>query len=167
MATTPQRVMHTLLGNSTRISERFQVGRDSTLRWNDGLPRDVIIEDLSCSGFRIAGGEALAAGEEIMVGLAGVGTRKATVIWSENDRTGCQFLRPISARELGATIVASTLVQGPSAWTGDSPAAQDQIDDLRSKPFSSRRSIALLIAAAIAVWIGVVAVASYGWILIR
>ena len=57
-----------------RDADRAGLGRASTLRQDDTLnPFDVTIDDLSCGGCRLSGGASLAVGEEVSIGLPGVG----------------------------------------------------------------------------------------------
>ncbi|QGP77687.1 PilZ domain-containing protein [Sphingobium sp. CAP-1] len=93
-----------------RAARRQQLQRVSTLRADDGAPVDVLLEDVSMSGCRISGAVDLTPGEAIWIGLAGVGTRAARIIWAESGRAGCHFIDPLSAAEFDQTHQASSVV---------------------------------------------------------
>ncbi|MDO7833840.1 PilZ domain-containing protein [Sphingobium sp. HBC34] len=95
-----------------RAARRQDVHRPSTLRADDGVPVDVLLEDVSITGCRIAGVPDMARGEAILIGLAGVGARLARVIWIEESRAGCHFDAPLSAEEFARTQQAGTVVSG-------------------------------------------------------
>ena len=89
-----------------RIAERHRVSLPGTLRDPEQQPFDVVVEDLSRSGFRVPSDAALDVGDVVSLGLPGVGTCRAFVVRQAGDRYGCMFLTPLSAIELQAVLAA-------------------------------------------------------------
>ncbi len=149
--------IHALLYRTTRGADRRQVERPSTMRNDDGAPLDVMIEDLSETGFRIRSDDVPEQDDAIMIGLAGLGVRSAVVVWQREESAGCAFDHPLSRAELEYTITADTLVRaefGAAAMNAGPP-----VQRLRF-----RRRMGTIILAAIAAW-GVFLAAA--WVLIR
>jgi hypothetical protein len=143
--------IHTLMWNADRSSTRRKVGKGSTLRGEDGAPRDVVLEDLSLSGFRISGHDRLSPGDEIAVGLAGVGVREATVIWSDDRGAGCEFLKPITPVDVDNTLSANTVVRGDFTWSrniGQTNSAEQSAP----RRLSYRRRLAIIGVGAVGTW---------------
>lgn len=97
------------LYNDDRIADRQTVNLDATMRGDDQCPVDILIEDLSTSGFGMTGG-AVAVDAIVSVGIAGIGRRQARVVRREGTRAGCEFLQPISAADLAAAQTTETIV---------------------------------------------------------
>ncbi|HEX7856078.1 MAG TPA: PilZ domain-containing protein [Sphingobium sp.] len=146
-----------------RSAVRTQVDKASTIRTGDGVPLDVVIENLSHSGFKIECLANLAVGEEIALGLAGVGVRAAIVLWSNGSTAGCRFNDPISQAEMEATIAASTVIDASNVW-GPLPSENAAVPQRR---YSTRRKLALVLAATLAAWVFWSAVAIAFWQIVR
>jgi len=142
------------LYRSDRASDRVSLGRESTMRDEDGAPVDIVIEDVSESGCRIRVGEPPASGEVIRIGIAGIGVKMATVIWHDEAVAGCAFAKPLTPFELEKTLTADTLVVGAFAPQDAvapvvvDPATQDIGQDL-----GPRDKFFIMLAAAAAAWI--------------
>lgn len=157
--------IHTLMWNADRSSTRRKVGKGSTLRGEDGTPHDVVLEDLSLTGFRISGRNRLTPGDEILVGLAGVGIREATVIWSDEDNAGCQFFTPISSGDMDKTITANTVVEGSFVWTRN-PGQEEVVEKPHPTGLSYRRRLAIIGVGAFGTWGVVIAAARFALALV-
>lgn len=150
--------IHTLMWNADRAAARRKVSKGSTLRGEDGAPRDIVLEDLSLTGFRVSGHDGLAAGDPILVGLAGVGVREATVVWSNDHAAGCEFLAPISSVEMDRTVSANTVVQGSFAWSRDAGRTQ-MPEQTPPQRFSLRGRLAIMAVGAVGTWVVVIGLA--------
>lgn len=116
-----------------RSAERYSVLLDGTLRNPQAEPQDVVIDDLSATGFRTATACGLAVGDVITLGIFGVGLRTARVQRADEGHYGCQFVVPLTAEEIASALAglappdpvrfpAPALV---AAATVDRPAAHE------------------------------------------
>jgi hypothetical protein len=92
------------LYDDDRSAERYPVLLDGTLRNPQAEPQDVVIDDLSASGFRTATARGLAVGDTITLGIFGVGLRTARVQRAGDGHYGCQFVAPLTAEELASAL---------------------------------------------------------------
>jgi hypothetical protein len=154
-----------------RWAERHPVELEATLRDSDWAPVDVTIEDLSHGGFRVVAGADLSVGDTIALGIAGIGTREAKVVWGTAGIYGCEFATPLSDADL------RTAVSGPSAtpiafpktplpspqltppmvegW--DAPASEEK--------YSVRTRLAIIVGSAVIAWMLVFAIGYGLWAL--
>jgi hypothetical protein len=140
---------HTVLHRFHRTSERLDVSRASTLRIDDGEALDVLLEDVAVGGCRISGVRDLAPQEAIMIGLAGVGSRSARVVWSQGGQAGCEFDQALTYRELEETQAAANVVTGNFATF----KVQAEIASFAEPPKLSRPArLAVLAAAVVVSW---------------
>lgn len=158
-ATTP---IHTLMWNTKRSSMRRKVERWSTLRASDRMPHDVVIDDLSVTGFRMSGAENLAANDPIRVGLAGIGAREAVVVWTQGEVAGCRFIDAITPAQMDLTIGANTVVDGPF----NPPMAQDIVSLTRDDAPPGHKA-AFIILSAITAWAGFIVIGYVIFALVR
>ncbi len=93
-----------------RAADRQAVALDATLRKPDQQPVDILIEDLSVTGFRMAGAARLALDAIVTVGISGVGRREARVVRQSDDHYGCEFLMPIAPAEIARAQTVDTIV---------------------------------------------------------
>lgn len=96
------------LYNDERLAERYAVRLDGTLRNTNAVPQDVVIDDLSVTGFRTTSAIGLAVSDVITLGIFGVGLRSAKVSRESDDSYGCQFLEPLTAQELSFALQGIT-----------------------------------------------------------
>ena len=96
------------LYDDDRLAERYPVMLDGTLRNSEAEPHDVIIDDLSASGFRTGIPMGLVVGDVITLGIFGVGLRPARVLRDSDGYYGCQFFKPLSDEELAAALCGLT-----------------------------------------------------------
>lgn len=92
------------LFSNVRAAERYSVSIDGTLRNARAEPQDVVIDDLSATGFRTNAGLNVAVDDEITLGVFGVGLRAARVLRACDDGFGCQFLVPLNQSELASAL---------------------------------------------------------------
>lgn len=139
-----------------RQADRFGVNRRSTLRAGPGHAVDAIIQDLSACGCRIHGQFSLRPGETIQVGLAGVGARTATVVWSDGDVAGCEFAQWLSYEEIKQTSTAQTLIDVDFRGTENAISTSDVAVQPRLK---FRARLGLILAGGLFGWLTLIALA--------
>jgi PilZ domain len=137
-----------------RWTERHRVELEATLRDSDWAPVDVSIDDLSNGGFRVSAGIGLVVGESIALGIAGVGTRPARVVWGANGAYGCEFAVPLTDAEL-RTAFAAPLAQ-PIAFP-KSPPPLPSLPGLSSEhmdeKLSVRTRVVVIAVGAVIAWL--------------
>lgn len=87
-----------------RANARKDIIRPSTLRIDTVDPLDVMVEDLSITGFRFASVVPIPVGTEIRVGLAGSGQADAQVTWREGQSHGSVFIPALDQAILDAAF---------------------------------------------------------------
>jgi hypothetical protein len=143
-----------------RAAERHAVELDATLRDRD-VPHDVLIEDLSASGFRMLSAVDLAIGAPITLGLPTVGRRMARVVRQAGEQYGCEFVVPLTNAQVEAALAA------PAFEPINFPDMGTRVD-LRNAPEPEVTKlprpvrVAVIVALAASAW----AVAIAGWSLI-
>ncbi|PXA94646.1 hypothetical protein DMC47_20445 [Nostoc sp. 3335mG] len=75
-----------------RDDDRVSIGRTCVLRVPGRAPAHSALLDLTRLGCRIRTGETLQIGQSVLLGLAGVGTVEAIVVWGERHQYGCEFI---------------------------------------------------------------------------
>lgn len=93
-----------MIATSRRARARKTVVRPSTLRTDSVEPLDVIVEDLSVSGFCFSSAEPVPVGTSIRVGLAGSGQADAEVTWREGKRHGSRFTPALAQSTIDAAF---------------------------------------------------------------
>ena len=100
-------VIAAALYRNVRTAERHPVALDGTLRDPDLKPIDILVDDLSMTGFRIPVEPGLEPRDLVSLGLAGVGTRSARIVRRDGERLGCAFLSPLDEEQLAAALDAT------------------------------------------------------------
>jgi hypothetical protein len=106
---------------------RFDVQRVVT----PGGPADVIIHDVSETGFLIETTSQLTNGEAIELELPHAGSSSAEVVWRSGDFFGCRFERPISR-----AAVSATLLRAPAEHPPETVLAGSEVADLKDAGFA-------------------------------
>lgn len=88
-----------------RGAARHEVALEATLRDNDRRPHDVVVEELSKTGFLVPAVAQLSPGEQVTIGISGIGMCHARVVREAEGGFGCEFLHPLSEDELAEAIV--------------------------------------------------------------
>ena len=149
-----------------RAAERFRVEFDATLRDSSFLPLDVVIEDLSATGFRVVTEACLDEGAEVGLGLAGIGTHRARVVWQRDNTYGCEFLAPLHRADLALALSSPSTapVPLPTPWGTPLPTQQTNTG------LSPRARLFAIVACAAAAWavtIGLAAAIGYTMALVH
>ncbi|TGX53504.1 PilZ domain-containing protein [Sphingomonas gei] len=107
-----------------RAGDRRSVAEASTLRGPDDAPIDVIVGDLSASGFNIQCPKPLPIGAMVQLGLPGSGRFAARVVRSDGDTYGCEFteyLSDVHVSDAFPTTNVAQLFVAPSEWEWAEP----------------------------------------------
>jgi len=137
--------------NDNRNAERFPVELDATVRNAAAKPYDVVLEDLSSTGFRIVGGPDMPIGSAVSIGFAGIGVQPARITRLNDDSYGCEFVKPLSAAELSAALNATPAapIAFPTlptqTWMADAP-------EPHVEPYSPQAKLALAIIVPATLW---------------
>jgi hypothetical protein len=137
--------------NDDRSAERFQVELDATVRNAAARPYDVVVEDLSATGFRMVGSPAMTVGDRMSIGFAGIGVQPARLTRMHADSYGCEFVRPLSLAELSTALRAAPVepIAFPTlptrAWLADAP-------EPHVEPYSPQTKLALAIIVPATLW---------------
>jgi hypothetical protein len=138
-----------------RRAERFPIGFDATLRDPAHVPLDVVVEDISATGFRMITDADLAAGADIRLGLAGIGVHRAQIVWHANGIYGCAFVTPLTSADLNIALSAPS--SAPVTLPGVGPSAQASFDaDVDEQPVRKLPPpvrLLVIVALAITAWI--------------
>ena len=142
------------LYNDERLAERYPVRLDGTLRDTSAVPQDVVIDDLSATGFRTTSATVLSVNDVITLGIFGVGLRSAQVSRKSGDSYGCQFLEPLTAQELASALQGLTppapIPMPVQLQAGTPIEASAPLNDHRK--LSPRLRILFIMAVAIIPW---------------
>ena len=107
-----------------RGATRHTVLVDATLRAaDDGQPLDVLIYDLSMTGFRMETSETLDPEAIIWIGIAGTRVNAAVVSRRGPNGYGCEFVTPITFYQL-----TEALNPGTTVVPLDRPGRASQLD---------------------------------------
>ena len=107
-----------------RVDDRRLVRLDGTLRF-ENKPFDIVIEDLSVSGFGVTTDADLRPGDCVIIGAPAIEIREAEVIWAKDGRVGFEFFDRLQRSEVAAALPVDTVVQLPAA--GDMLAREGRI----------------------------------------
>jgi hypothetical protein len=106
-------------GDEGRSCERFRV-RFGAVRLDAAADApDLIVHDVSASGFLLQTDAVLPCGTQIIVELPGAIFRQACILWSSNDFYGAQFSKMLEPAELEQILMANPVVW-PDLWEGGS-----------------------------------------------
>lgn len=134
-----------------RDAERYAVAIDGTLRNAYAEPQDVVVEDLSATGFRTDFATGLAIGDIVTLGLYGAGLRSARVMREDSGRFACQFLVALTEQELAFALVQACPpepIRFPVPSTAQPEAALET-----SRQLSPRMRLLVLAFACLGPWV--------------
>jgi hypothetical protein len=138
-----------------RLAERHAVTLDGTLRNAQAEPHDVVIDNLSATGFRTAKMAGIAVGDVITLGIFGIGLRSAAVLRESDGHHGCQFFVPLNASEL-AFALAGLSPPDPLPLHGAALSRPAGAGEARATEWSlsARARILTIMAAGTLPWLG-------------
>ena len=108
-----------------RAAVRYPIEVGATLRASDGQPLDVLVYDLSMTGFRIETPEALDLDAPIWIGIAGTRVNAAIVARRGPNGYGCEFVAPITYYQLTEALNPGQIVH-EMTWPDDAGQASDE-----------------------------------------
>jgi hypothetical protein len=94
-----------------RSAVRYPIEVGATLRRSEGEPIDVLIYDLSLTGFRMETPEALDLEEPLWIGIAGTRVNAALVARRGPNGYGCEFVTPITLVQLKSALNPGRIVE--------------------------------------------------------
>ncbi|WP_230482066.1 PilZ domain-containing protein [Sphingomonas sp. Leaf21] len=133
-----------------RGSERYAVDLDATLRDRVAQPYDVVIEDLSATGFRLSGGPALTTGAVASIGFAGIGVHPVRVIRQEGMTYGCEFVTPLNAEMLNKALVSAP--SDPLAFPNQEMLLSEPVPEPYVEPYSGAAKVTIAVVAGLGAW---------------
>lgn len=83
-----------------RRAPRFALAKDATLAGTGFQGADVVVTDVSVSGFRAQLGRHIPPGSIVRLKMAGLGMVIARIIWSKDGQVGGAFVNPVSEHRL-------------------------------------------------------------------
>jgi hypothetical protein len=93
-----------------RIADRQSVHLGATLRRDDQRPVDILVDDLSATGFRMACAEPMAIDATVSVGIAGLGRHTARIVRRDGEHYGCRFVVPLAIDAVDVAAPTQTIV---------------------------------------------------------
>ncbi|MFM5914633.1 MAG: PilZ domain-containing protein [Chakrabartia godavariana] len=87
-----------------RRSARFDLAQDATLAGTGFHGADVVVTEISTSGFRARLGRHIPPGSIIRLKMAGLGMAIARVVWSRQGEIGGAFVNPVSEQRVQAIV---------------------------------------------------------------
>ena len=115
-----------------RAAVRYPVEVGATVRASDGQPLDVLVYDLSMTGFRMETTESLDLDAPIWIGIAGTRVNAAVVARRGPNGYGCEFVMPITLYQLTEALDPEPTVH-EMTWSDDA-----RPDDCRDAPVEKR-----------------------------
>lgn len=138
-------------------SERRWIEVPGTVR--SGIdPLDIMILNLSSTGFLARLDKDLEVGRVVSVGAASIGRVGAHVVWKEDDLHGFEFDEPLASdvvREASRVENVIAMVQASGAQLKDEQTFGYADDD--TARFSARSRMMIILGSAVASWTGVIA----------
>ena len=95
-----------------RSAERTPAHLDSVIRDGDAGAGEVVIHDISSTGFLLSTGADLGLGMVIGLGLPGVGIVRAFLVRREREMFGGKFVEPITPAEIRRALAGDPIVWG-------------------------------------------------------
>jgi hypothetical protein len=135
-----------------RSAERHAVSLDGTLRDPEWNPYDVVVEDLSSSGFRMPARADLEVGAYVSLGLPGVGICPARVVRQAGDRYGCAFLVPLNSAELGSAITGTVMRPVSIGAQMRRSFVEPKLDGATDERFSGAKRLTIILGLLATTW---------------
>jgi hypothetical protein len=111
-------------------ADRRDVVIDATIR-QGRAPIDIVIIDISVTGFRATLHSDLRVGEDVIVGAPALGKMRARVAWTSAGECGFEFWQPISPEDAASARSIDTVhyVAFPAAAPSPAIDADDDVED--------------------------------------
>ncbi len=92
------------LAPDRRRSQRYELAQDATLAGTGFQGADVVVTDISDSGFSARTGRHIPPGSIVRLKMAGLGMVIARIVWSKDGNVGGAFVNPVSTQRLRQII---------------------------------------------------------------
>ena len=129
-------------------------GRGATLRDAVYRPIDIVIADLSVSGFGMTTSENLAVGSCLNLSIAGINKRDVRITRRYGMNYGCEFTLPLSAADLDLALRSGAVVDASFAMTDQGAGAQHASDGSHGFKASPRIRATVLLVTIAVLWAG-------------
>lgn len=138
-----------------RDAARQPVELRGTLRDGGELPRDVVILDVSTSGFRaeLPGDVTIEPGMRVRIAASSLGVHEAIAVrGGEGAGYGFAFTRPITVGSLDG-VQPSTVTPFPTAPLPSPPIVEPAAAAAERPRISARASLAIMVGLSCALWL--------------
>jgi hypothetical protein len=132
------------------------------------LSEDVVVHDISVDGLLLEARSELPVGETITVELPEAPAASAKVVWNSGNFHGCQFVEPISAAAVSASLlrspaeppteaalVAAALLAARAEPFDPAIANSEAEDRLERGNLSTGARIQIVVAVSVALWVAI------------
>lgn len=145
-----------------RRADRETLDVAGTLRPIPTMPIDVVVEDLSTTGFRMRTRTALKLAEKITIGIPGIGQRAAYVVRRTADGFGCEFTEAVDVRLVGKAASVEPLVEANFAGSVHPAIIREwsRANPPQVKPFARASRLLIVGGLGLAGWMMVLGIAS-------
>jgi hypothetical protein len=119
------------------------------------LGQDLLIHDISSTGFLLETGAKLKAYDRLEVDLPEAGSREAIVVWTSGRFFGCQFAKPISRAAVSASLLRSPATDAAPAARVALPQGRSEDDEdegVRDGELSFATKMRVILGASIVLW---------------
>lgn len=145
-----------------RRADREAIDVAGTLRPAPGRPIDVIVEDLSATGFRMRTQARLDLQEQVTIGIPGIGQRRAHVVRRTADGFGCEFVEALDPRLVSTAATAQSVVDGGFGGQIDEDMVRQwsRANPPQVERFAYGRRLLIVGGLGIAGWLAVLGIVS-------
>ncbi len=143
------------IARGQRDADRKALSATGTMRRSPPTPIDVLVEDLSITGFRMNTDISLSIDDRITIGISGMGQHEAVVVRGTADGFGCEFVRPLTASLLDEAGNSTARSINPEIDPSLDPAAIARWSSQNEPVVASMKGqyrFALIAALAAASW---------------
>ena len=151
-----------------RNAERFRLQLHARGSQADAASADVIVQDLSATGFLIESDFAFAAGESLSVEIPGAGAVEATLIWNSGRYFGGEFARALSpaalksalskSKVIGPSFRATSATERAAASAAEAALLVQRLSIEQEERLPVHRRAQLIVGTSLLLWSGIAAV---------
>jgi hypothetical protein len=106
-------VLKARFSDEDRSAERYRLQIQATGSQADAGAAEILVQDLSATGFLIESDYPFATGDALTVDMPGIGKVDASLVWTSGRFFGGEFARPLS-RDALKSLLSHSKVVGPS-----------------------------------------------------
>jgi hypothetical protein len=131
--------------------ERIAVNSGATLRDPSGQPDDVVVCDLSGTGFRLSGERTLSSDGDVTLGIGGI-VRTARIVRETDTGYGFAFAQPLSDAQLREALTRADVCVVRLTFPTAAPRAPSSVSEFDTPHYSAPARLFILIAACLLSW---------------